>query len=310
VLEGVFEEVNTVADFKFYQLLRTTFVELSPFPLPEMEIVHAARGRHLLDCMYEFVSKFLAIQTGEGGHQWTLWQTFNNIVIWGSCYFPLVCCCRCLACFTKWEPPLLEGISAGQLSGAGIKFKSFSKLSSKIRFDKYSATLYLPEITVWDMHTEVVLRNMLALEFNNPTSHLKPVTCYVALMGRLVQSPDDVRRLIDEGVIIRGDCGLTDVGILSMWNGVSQPFCTPSLQNISVVLSRNLEDVLHTNYLKSKFKRTIWGFINVLSTWKFLGSFAVFLGLVLTSIQTYCAVVQLLISSDNNGKPISLWEQV
>lgn len=288
VLEGVFEEVKytVLAHCNFYELLQTTLAELSPFPPHSMDIDDVAKGRHLLGCMHAFVSKFLEIETGEGHHQRssTAWQTLNDTVI--------------------------DGISAGHLASGGIRFKSFSTLPNQIRFDKCSATLYLPRITVSDIHTDVALRNMLALEFNNMTSHHKPVTCYVALMGYLLQSPDDVRLLVDGGIIIRGDRLLTDEGILNMWNGVSQPFFPPSPHIISVLFSGDLEDVVQTKHRKSKMKRTFGEFINIMSTWKFLGSFAVFLGLVLTAIQAYCAVVELLISHGNNWSAISLWEQV
>lgn len=313
VLEGVFEEVNStvVADCNFYQLLQTTLAELSPFPPHNMDIDDVAKERHLLGCMHAFVSKFLEIQTGEGHHQRsTPWQTLKDTVFvtWASCCLAMVCCC--LPRLARSDPTFFEGISAGHLSRGGIRFKSFSTMPNQIRFDKCSATLYLPEITVSDMHTEVVLRNMLALEFNNIASHLKPVTRYVALMGYLLQSADDVRLLVDGGVIIRGDRLLTDEGILNMWRGVTQPFFPPSPEVISVVFSGDLEDVLQTKYWKSKVKRTFGEFINIVSTWKFLGSFAVFLGLVLTAIQAYCAVVELLISHGNNWSAISLWEQV
>jgi hypothetical protein len=61
---------------------------------------------------------------------------------------------------------ILKSYNAGELEKAGIKFKSFSKQSVQIRFDKYSGTLYLPQITVSEVQTEVFFRNMLALEFN------------------------------------------------------------------------------------------------------------------------------------------------
>jgi hypothetical protein len=58
-----------------------------------------------------------------------------------------------------------------ELAKAGIKFKSFAMmLSHTIRFNKYSHTIYLPQMTIsYVLQTEVFFRNLLALEFIDET---------------------------------------------------------------------------------------------------------------------------------------------
>jgi hypothetical protein len=50
------------------------------------------------------------------------------------------------------------------------------------------------------MQTEVILQNMVALEFND-TIHGDFVTCYIVLMNCLIDMPNDICVLSEYGVI-------------------------------------------------------------------------------------------------------------
>jgi len=217
-------------------------------------------------------------------------------------------CRRFLTTNPNIERQILKGISAGQLDRAGIKLKSFSNMADKIRveMEDCSGTLYLPTIAVSDPTTEVFLRNMVALEFNDASRQMS-VTRYVALMGCLIQSPDDVRLLKDRDIIYQEYSPFTDEAIVALWNSLSQPSFTGALMNVSdVKVTRALEEVLAKNYRKlyywNEIKqmiwgfKTIWGLMDYFSSWKFIAPLSGFLILAMTAIQTYCTFTAWLVS--------------
>jgi hypothetical protein len=320
VLKGVFEKLKeTLIVDKGYQyfnqLLEKTCKAFSPFRTPKIDDAECKQMKnfddepHLLGCMHTFVCPFLQIDAGREDQRpnRTVLQILNefleNLVIWVG---------RFLTTNPNIDRQILKGISAGQLDRAGIKLNSFSKVADEIRVDKCSGTLYLPPIALSDSSTEVFLRNMVALEFNDALRP-KSVTRYVTLMGCLIHSPDDVRILKEWDVIYREYCPLRDEDIVKMWDGLSQRSLTDALINISdVKLTRALHEVLAKNYrklyYKSEIKRIIWGFktvwglIDYLSSWKFIAPLCGFLALAMTAIQTYCSLSAWLVSSGDNSK--------
>jgi hypothetical protein len=85
-----------------------------------------------------------------------------------------------------------------KLVKGGIIFKSSS--SMEVQFYTYSGILYLPQINVQEMHIEVLLHNMVSLEFND-ASHGDFVTHYIALLHYFIDMPDDIHVLSEYGVI-------------------------------------------------------------------------------------------------------------
>lgn len=301
VLKGVFEKVKEalksdvrVEDFN-QLLLERMHTNLTPFWIPADTVANResikrnlgdamAKEPHFLGCLHSFVSQFLQIQFGAGDEdrqaKKTLLQKCNDILEKLQLQV-----CYSLPALASGECQFLNGISARQLASAGIKFKSFSRLPGKIRVDKDSGTLYLPQIIVAEVGTEVWLRNMVALEFND-TTRSKSVTRYVGLMGCLITSPDDVRLLMDRQVICRGSFALSDECTVKMWNDVRQPFNSTSILRIPDELSKALQEVLTKNYYKGIMKRTFWAIFHYVRSWKFMVPLCVVLGLALTAIQT------------------------
>ena len=159
-------------------------------------------------------------------------------------------------------------------------------MSDYIGLDKESGTLYLPHIIVGEIGTEVWLRNMLALEFNDA---LRPkyVTRYVALMGTLVQSPDDVRLLVDRQLISRNNFSLTDECIAQMWHDLRQPFLRGSQIEVRNKLLWTFSELCVKSYWKNKIAGKVCGVYGYVSSWMFIAPLAGFFGLLLTAMQTY-----------------------
>lgn len=327
VMKGVFEKLKeTLIIDKSHQetliidkghryfnlLLQKMGKEFSPFRVPE--IGEAERKQmnliddepHLLGCMHSFVSPFLQmIACGQAR------KPNQTLLARLKMFFEKLLmrlCRRFLTTNPNIERQILKGISAGQLDRAGIKLKSFSNMADKIRveMEDCSGTLYLPAIAVSDPTTEVFLRNMVALEFNDASRQMS-VTRYVALMGCLIQSPDDVRLLKDRDIIYREYSPFTDEAIVALWNSLSQPSFTGALMNVSdVKVTRALEEVLAKNYRKlyywNEIKqmiwgfKTIWGLMDYFSSWKFIAPLSGFLILAMTAIQTYCTFTAWLVS--------------
>lgn len=141
------------------------------------------------------------------------------------------------------------------------------------------------------MDTEVFLRNMVALEFND-TTRPNSVTRYIALMDCLVSSTDDVRLLKRRGIIRKHR--VSDECIANMWSGMCQPFFTGEHDTWRSyqAMSEPLFEVLEKNYLRTKIKRMLLGLFDYVSSWKFIAPLAGFIGLALTAIQAYPVLFQ------------------
>ncbi|KAH9299429.1 hypothetical protein KI387_031111 [Taxus chinensis] len=176
-------------------------------------------------------------------------------------------------------------------SQAGIKFQSFREGTCSIRFDKQSATLHLPQIIISDTYTEVLLRNLLALEFND-VNREKSVTQYVELMDCLIDTPEDVALLRKCHIIVRESMMITDQYVAKMWDGISRPFFFGGFLEHPRWLKAEIREVLISNYYKSRI-RTAWSEFSseyLSRPWKALALFVAMFVLFLTTLQTYCSV--------------------
>jgi len=204
VLKEVFHYGKVISmDQDFNNVLYKTYINLCPFDQMGVTNYEARLNLgepHLLGLMHALVSPFLQIKAGwmDLGPNRTFCEKTKHFLeerVADICSFFVAHTSK------KGQDDFINACSAEQLDKAGIKFKSFSSSWEQIRFDKYSDTLYLPWITVSHIHTEVFLRNMLALEFNDPSRNC--VTIYVGFMDCLIDTQDDIRVLKDSHVIRR-----------------------------------------------------------------------------------------------------------
>eukprot|EP01018_Ginkgo_biloba_P000846 Gb_37284 [translate_table: standard] len=89
--------------------------------------------------------------------------------------------------------------SAENLKCLGIKFRNRDGGISGIEFDIYKFILYLPHLRI-DDRTEVVLRNLIALEISSSMEE-KPVTRYVHFMSNLLSTRKDVSILRKDSIV-------------------------------------------------------------------------------------------------------------
>lgn len=311
VLKEVLDYVKETIDDKSIPLL-TNCCTLSPFPfdirrdIPEKLIAEMEKEPHILGCIHTSLSQVLKMRSGDEmqvlempsgdetqkGRMGIVMHKFNGIlnkpVTWIRRFLPSVPGFGIGGLCPAVPDPavyLSQGMSARQLVTAGIKLKSFPKVPDYIRLD--SGTLYLPEIRLAGMGAEIWLRNMLALEFNDA---LRPkyVTRYVALMGHLIQSPNDVRILVDGHVISPGLSYLTDERIFKMWQDLRQPFIVGIMTKVHKELYEALREWAKRSYWKNKIKRKVCGLYDFVLSWKFVAPVAAFSGLLMTALQTYC----------------------
>lgn len=281
------EDLNDLND-----LLLKACRELSPFEIINVSDNHmeqyllneAAPKKHLLYCMHAFVSPILKIQQEEKELELTRWQIVWQIlklilvapVIWVALLLPS----------PSFERMYEIVLNAEKLVKNGIKFKSLSEQHKTIGMDSYSGTLYLPRIYVFEMYTEVLLRNLVALEYND-ASRGTAVMRYVGIMDSLIQTPEDVRVLRRHHIIATDT--VADECIAKMWKDLVRPFFTGQVKLApdSSQLGRGLYLVLSINYHKSKISRMVGGLYDYASNWKWVAFVGGLVGLTISATQTY-----------------------
>lgn len=275
----------------FNKVWRKKFsAELSPFNQFDITL-NDVHQPHFLGCLHAFLSQLVRMEVMEGEGE-TVFRRMKHSLEEGvevviAAVFTLF---RVTHPSNEGRHDILNSYNAGELGKGGIQFKSFSTVNDKIRFDKYSGTLYLPQITVSEMQTDVLLRNMLALEFNDFTRE-DHMTRYVGLMDCLIDSAEDVRLLRESQVILRGSVMMSDESIAEMWNGLCHPIFKGHLEPPQD-LNNALKEVLIRKYYMSIVKKVLWEFY-----WDHLSKpgkgVALFVGtllLVMTILQTFCTV--------------------
>ena len=143
------------------------------------------------------------------------------------------------------------------------------------------------------MQTEVFLRNMIAMEFNDATGR-DQVTRYVGLMDCIIDTAEDVRVLRDCDVIHRGSLVLTNEWIAKMWNDICHPFFTGQFEPHDD-LKNAVEEVLIRKYYRSILQRVLWDMYwdHLLKPGKGIALLVGILLLSMTVVQTYCILSQL-----------------
>ncbi|KAI0497392.1 hypothetical protein KFK09_020616 [Dendrobium nobile] len=171
--------------------------------------------------------------------------------------------------------------SAARQREAGIKFKrSRSSALTTISFDSKRGILTLPEVTV-DDSTEYVFLNMVALEHIHAESG-SDISSYVAFMGALVDSAEDVQLLHRHGMVKNG-LG-SDEDFADLFNRMSEEVIVDQGGSLGVV-QWEVEKYCQRGwnkccaYLKHTYFRNPWTAISV-----FAAAFAIFLTLVSTVV--------------------------
>lgn len=224
---------------------------LSPFLMEESIPVHALVEPHLLGCIHAIASTFLEIETHS--RKPTLPQRFSSCL--GHCMVKKVCGIFFPFSHAEEELPI-KTYTAVELARTGIKFKSFNRPSWKIRFDKYSHTLYLPRMSLSNVRTEVFFRNMVALEFVD-TPRPDTVTRFIQLMHCLISSPDDVQ-VLRKSHVISSQCLLTDEDIAGIWDSIRKPFSHGHVDPPRELKSA-LDEVLKPKYHRIKLRMALLG---------------------------------------------------
>ncbi|PPR97725.1 hypothetical protein GOBAR_AA22931 [Gossypium barbadense] len=175
--------------------------------------------------------------------------------------------------------------SAMELQQAGVKLRpGSSKNLFDIRFN--NGVLEIPQLLVMD-RTKVIFKNLMAYEQHYCSRNY--VTDYVTLISFLVKSPRDAQLLIKNGIIENFLKDSEEVSTL--FKGLVEEVRV-SRKNFE--LARVVEDM--RAYCKSRWHR--WNatlkqdYFN--SPWRSLSIIAATLLLLLTLVQTVCAVIQVI----------------
>ncbi|KAF6147651.1 hypothetical protein GIB67_031642 [Kingdonia uniflora] len=117
------------------------------------------------------------------------------------------------------NPPLMEEItipSATQLYNSGVRFSPTNGDITTITFDKKTRTLHLPRVTL-DVHTEVILRNLVAYEASIVSGPLV-FTRYTELMNGIIDIDEDAKLLREKGIVMNHL--KSDGEVAKLWNGM------------------------------------------------------------------------------------------
>ncbi|GLJ23130.1 hypothetical protein SUGI_0436480 [Cryptomeria japonica] len=180
-LEEIVHETSTLDS-----ILHSQIRHLSSFQISDIEKLHF-NEKHLLGCIHKYMSSFLQLLLSSSNQ---INEIFWTNTVQRSCSKP---------------------------------GSSLNRLRNKVRSDfaRTRTRFYLPQITIWDTYTEVLLRNLLALEFNEGAQE-KLVTNYVELMDCLIDTLEDVALLRENHVIDRQSMMITDEYVAKMWDVVRQ----------------------------------------------------------------------------------------
>ncbi|XP_057814807.2 putative UPF0481 protein At3g02645 [Cryptomeria japonica] len=237
---------------------------------------------HLLGCMHKYLSS-LQIHKSDDRNPTCYESIMTTIGDMISATFSLFCTHPA----KLGRDDFLDKYNAKELAKAGIKFQPGS---DKIKFDKHTDTLFLPKIVISDTYTEVMMRNLLALEFNDAVRS-KHVTRYVELMDCLIDTPEDVALLRESNVIERHSMMITDEYVAKMWDGMANRLFFAGFLEHAQELKAGISETLIKNFYRSKLSNT-WAEFHgehLSRPWKALALLTAILVVGLTALQTYCS---------------------
>ncbi|XP_022718101.1 uncharacterized protein LOC111276620 [Durio zibethinus] len=176
--------------------------------------------------------------------------------------------------------------SAVLLRDAGVKFKvSTSRCLLDIEFNKKNGELKIPPLRV-DESTESFFRNLMAWE-QRYHSHETYLCDYIFLMEYLIKSTEDVDLLIRRRIIIN-QLG-SNTRVVTLFNN----FC----KHITPMEKNHFSDIFRELNAYNAVRRHSWLAILRLqyfsTPWRGVATIAAVVLLVLTLIQTICALISL-----------------
>ncbi|XP_004291464.1 PREDICTED: uncharacterized protein LOC101313379 [Fragaria vesca subsp. vesca] len=189
-----------------------------------------------------------------------------------------------------------QSIKAGdiigdQSSGGGAAGAQSIADLFDITFNKHgilkNGILKIPKLRI-DDRTELILRNIIAYE-QCSISNDRIISDYVILMDMLIDSPRDVELLVKNN-IIKNDLGGGDKDVANMINGLSTGIIYNSDNFYYAGLCGDLDTYCSSRRHKwiAKLRRDY-----CLNPWSTISVVAAVVLLILTAIQTICAVYQL-----------------
>ncbi|TKY49525.1 putative UPF0481 protein [Spatholobus suberectus] len=183
------------------------------------------------------------------------------------------------------ESPLVEEIaipSIEELSKIGVQFRPTKGGVNTVKFDKSSATFYLPVIHVTD-NTDVVLRNLVAYEACIAPEGMV-LARYTELMNGIIDTEEDAKILREAGVLLNHL--KSDKEVTSLWNGMT------TLVKVTKVpiIDKVIEDVnaYYSASWKVKVKRSMKKY--VYASWPCLTFLAANILLLLSVVETVCTM--------------------
>jgi len=184
--------------------------------------------------------------------------------------------------------------SVVELHEAGILFRPAQSGISSIDFDEHKCVFYLPCLRL-NVNSEVIMRNLVAYEtLINSTTPLV-FTRYVELMRALIDTPADVKILVDSQII---QSELRNEAIAEVFNRMNKPIRATKTPNLDKVIYK--VNIMFDS--KQKHKRVV----SMYTSGSFLTAIGGLLFLAFTALQTYCTVYNCAGSSGLSHLPHDL----
>jgi hypothetical protein len=181
--------------------------------------------------------------------------------------------------------PLAQEImipSVSQLAGWGVTFAPAPEGIAGIAFDRDTATLSLPVITL-DGNTEVVLRNLVAYEAVAVRGPLV-LARYTELMNGIADTPRDVKILRQAGVVVnqlKSDKEAADI-----WNGICRATRLSKVPRLDGVIRE--VNAHRSRRAAARAQKVLKKY--VFRSWRVLTLLAGLVLLLMTALQTFCSV--------------------
>ncbi|KAL5175423.1 UPF0481 protein [Glycine soja] len=190
--------------------------------------------------------------------------------------------------------------SAAELSEAGVRFKANTTSTCCLLDLKFSGgVLEIPQLKVQDW-TELIFRNMVALEQCHYPDH-SFVTDYVAVLDFLVNTSRDVDVLVQKGVLVNwlGDSDSVADIFNGLWKNVTHINFSSHYIELSQKLNAFCRNPCHK--LKSTLRRDYCK-----TPWQIAVSIAGIVLLVLSLVQSVCSVLQNVHNNNGFSRAISV----
>nr|AFK44688.1 unknown [Medicago truncatula] len=185
------------------------------------------------------------------------------------------------------DEPMKHLQSATELLEAGVRFKVNTKSECLLDLRFSGRVLEIPQLKVEDW-TEILFRNMVALEQCHYPSE-SYITDYVAVLDFLINTGKDVDILVQKKILVNwlGDSDSVANLFNSLWKNVTHLYFSSQYSILCEDLNGFCHDPWHR--LKATLRRDYCN-----SPWQTAASIAGILLLILSLLQSVCAVLQVV----------------